>query len=305
VGHEVIWLDRSGKATWQSLGLPVPQWLFVSGWSIPQFNLLRRQAREHGARIILMADNSRKHNLRQAVRSLIFRRRLKSPYDFAFVPGTAARDLMRFYGFPESRIRSGLYGADPQVFAAGPPMPDREREFLFVGQFIARKGLQELIESVADLRRAGARFTLAALGAGQMEGALRNAGITVLPFGDASYVAKEMRKSKFLVLPSLEDNWGLVVHEASCSGCGLILSDRVGAARDLLTVDNGLLCRRGDSKSLTHAMNTALQMSVKQLTACGDASLHIASRFGPDHFSAVVGDILSYCESVSLPHPAT
>jgi len=293
VGHEVIWLDRGGKATWQSLGLPVPQWLFVSGWSIPQFTLLTRQAREHGARIILMADNRRKHNLRQAVGSLIFRMRLQSLYDFAFVAGAAAEDLMRFYGFSESRIRSGYYGADPQVFSPGPPMPDREREFLFVGQFIARKGLQELIASVADLGRSGARFTLAVLGAGQMEEALRNAGITVLPFGDASYVAEEMRKSKFLVLPSLEDNWGVVVHEAACSGCGLILSDGVGAARDLLTVDNGLLCRRGDSKSLTDATTTSIDMSAEQLARCGSASLRVASRFGPDHFAAVVGDILA------------
>ena len=293
LGREVIWLAGCGKVTWQSLGLPVPQWFFVSGWWNPQFNLLAREAREAGARIIVMADTSRKHNLRQAVASIIFRMRWEALFDYAFVPGAAAADLMGFYGVPEHRIRTGLYGADPQVFSAGPPLSARERDFLFVGQFIARKGLRELMESVADLRRAGARFTVAALGAGQLEGALRTAAITVLPFGDASHVAQEMRKSRFLVLPSLEDHWGVVVHEAACSGCGLILSDGVGAARDLLTVDNGFLCRRGDSKSLSHAMTAALQMPAGQLARCENASLHIASCFGPGPFAAAVGDILS------------
>jgi glycosyltransferase involved in cell wall biosynthesis len=304
VGQKVIWLDRGGKATWHDLGLPTPEWLLVGGWSIPQFNLLTREARKHGARIILMADNIRKHNLRQAVGSLIYRMRLRSSCAFAFVPGAASRDFMRFFGMPDSRIRSGLYGADPQVFTAGPPISAREREFLFVGQLTARKGLQELIKSVADLRRAGARFKVAALGAGELEQALRNAGITVLPFADADYVAREMRRSKFLVLPSLEDHWGVVVHEAACSGCGLILSDGVGAARDLLAADNGLLCRRGDSKSLTDAMTSALQMSSEQLARCGTASLHVASRFGPDHFAAAFRDILSCGESGSSPQSA-
>jgi glycosyltransferase involved in cell wall biosynthesis len=293
VGQEVIWLGGNENATWQSLGLQVPQWFFVSGWSNPQFNRLARQARDAGACIIMMADNSRKHNLRQAIGAIISRMKWQSMFDYAFVPGASAMDLMRFLGVPEHRIRAGLYGADPQLFVAGPPIPAREREFLFVGQFIARKGLRELIESVADLRRGAADFTLAAMGAGPLEGALRAAGITVLPFGDASYVAQEMRKSRFLVLPSLEDNWGVVVHEAACSGCGLILSDGVAAGLDLLAVDNGLLCRRGESKSLTRSMTAAMRMTADELTRCGNASLHVAASFGPDRFAAAVGDILA------------
>lgn len=293
LGRAVIWLDGSRKATWRSLGLSVPHWFFVSGWSDPQFNLLAREAREAGACIIVMADNSRKHNLRQAIGSMIFRMKWRSLFDYAFVPGAAAKDLMRFYGVPEQQISTGLYGADPHVFYAGPPLCVREREFIFVGQFISRKGLRELIDSVADLRRAGTKFTIAAIGAGQMEGLLQTAGIAVLPFGDGSYVAQEMRKSKFLVLPSREDNWGVVAHEAACSGCGLILSEGVGAARDLLTGDNGFLCRRGESKSLSLSMAAALRISPDQLARYRSASLHIASGFGPERFAAAVGNILS------------
>ena len=292
VGQEVTWLDGSRNATWQNLGLQVPQWFFVSGWSNPQLNRLAREARNAGAQIIVMADNSRKHNLRQAVGSIISRMKWKSKFDYVLVPGASGRDLMRFFGVPDHQICSGLYGADPHLFAAGPPIPARERDFLFVGQFVERKGLRELIESVAALRRGGVDFTLAAMGAGPLEGALRAAGITVLPFGDASYVAQEMRKSKFLVLPSLEDNWGVVVHEAVCSGCGLILSDGVGAALDLLTNDNVLLCRRSDAKSLTRAMTAMLQMTQEEQVKCGNASLKIAPSFGPDRFAATVSDIL-------------
>ena len=36
-----------------------------------------------------------------------------------------------------------------------------------------------------------------------------------------------MGNSKCLILPSLEENWGVVVHESSCCGCLLILSNKV------------------------------------------------------------------------------
>ena len=35
-------------------------------------------------------------------------------------------------------------------------------------------------------------------------------------------------------MPSLEEHWGLVVHEAALSGCALLLSNRVGAKEDFL-----------------------------------------------------------------------
>src|SRR4029077_11155261 len=36
------------------------------------------------------------------------------------------------------------------------------------------------------------------------------------------------------VLPSIEEEWGLVVNEAMASGCPVIVSERAGCARDLL-----------------------------------------------------------------------
>ena len=132
------------------LGLPVPQWFFVSGWSNPRFTLLTQEARQAGACIILMADNRRMHNIRQAIGSFVFRMKLRRLFDYVFVPGISGTDLMRFFGVPEHRIRSGLYGADPQVFSAGPSISTRERDFLFVGRFIEVKGLRDLIRSVTD-----------------------------------------------------------------------------------------------------------------------------------------------------------
>ena len=43
-----------------------------------------------------------------------------------------------------------------------------------------------------------------------------------------------MGNSKCLILPSLEENWGVVVHESSCCGCLLILSNKVGAREEFL-----------------------------------------------------------------------
>ena len=292
LGQGVTWVGGSARPSWRDLGLSVPEYFFVSGWSDRRFNTLAQEARQAGASVVLMADNSRNYSFRQRSGSLAFRVWWRDRFDFAFVPGAAARELLQYYGMSSSRISIGLYGADSGVFTPGPPLESRERDFIFVGQFIARKGLSELIESVTSLRREGATFSIAALGAGKMEADLRRAGISVLPFGDASFVAEQLRKSRFLVLPSREDHWGVVVHEAVCSGCALALSEGVGAARDVLSVENGFIYHSYDVTALTAALSAALRLSPKRLAGFGESSLKVAGRFGPKRFVEAVNDIV-------------
>lgn len=285
LGSKVSWLDPNGRETFKSLEISTPGTFLVSGWNVPQFNRLSDEARRAGASIVLMSDNSRKHTVRQALGSIAFRCGLRSKYSGALVPGNSGRDLLQFYGFPPSRIVTGMYGADSTIFTPGPSFQNRKRDFLFVGQFIARKGLRGLIESKLELRRSGTQVTIAAIGAGPMESELRAAGIQVLPFASAALVAAEMRDSRFLILPSLEDHWGVVVHEAACSGCGLILSDGVGAAHDLLTRENGRLFAKGNPHSLARAIQSALKMTNDEQELCLSASLRLSFQFGPAQFT--------------------
>ncbi len=291
LGTSICIAPEDPRLRWNQLGLQVPHLFFHSGWAYPNFRSLAREVKRQGGTVVTMVDNNCKHNLRQEIGKYIFRWRYRPQVDFAMVPGASGRELMKLFGMPDGSVYTGLYGADPDTFQLGPLWSERAYHFLFVGQFISRKGLQGLVEAVRLLRSEGMDFRIAALGAGPMRAELESAEIEVHSSAEAAEVARMMQNARFLVLPSMEDHWGLVVHEAALSGCGLILSTAVGAHRDLLNARNGFICEPGQP---ARAMRQALLADPAWLSACSPESRRLASAFGPQRWSQVFGQIYAH-----------
>jgi glycosyltransferase involved in cell wall biosynthesis len=106
-------------------------------------------------------------------------------------------------------------------------------------------------------------------------------------------LAPTYRQSQFLVLPSHEDHWGLVVHEAALSGCGLVLSENVGARFDLATDRNARLCPPGSGAGLARALIQAAGIEPPLLVAAQEESLALASQFGPCRFAEALEAIMT------------
>ena len=74
-------------------------------------------------------------------------------------------------------------------------------------------------------------------------------------------LAAEYAAADVFALLSLHEPWGVVVNEAAASGLPLILSDRVGAARDLLRDgENGFLVPSGDATAAAAALGGSSKM---------------------------------------------
>jgi glycosyltransferase involved in cell wall biosynthesis len=68
-------------------------------------------------------------------------------------------------------------------------------------------------------------------------------------------VAEAYAAADIFALVSAHEPWGVVVNEAAASGLPLVLSDRVGAAADLLVDgENGVLVSFGDSSAAADAL---------------------------------------------------
>src|SRR5205085_3068871 len=120
-----------------------------------------------------------------------------------------------------------------------------------VGRLAPEKGHELLVRAVASAQ--GARLVLVLGGAGQQEESLarlaRSLGVRLVLAGDlsADRVADTYVAADVFALLSWHEPWGVVVNEAAASGLPLVLSDRVGAARDLLRDgENGFLVPAGD-----------------------------------------------------------
>ena len=123
-------------------------------------------------------------------------------------------------------------------------------------------------------------------GAGPQDRSLRrlaqNLGVRLVLPGDlsAERVAEAYVAADVFALLSLHEPWGVVVNEAAASGLPLVLSDRVGAARDLLRDgENGYLLPCGDADAAAAALarlagDTALRR------AAGARSLAIVRDWG-------------------------
>jgi glycosyltransferase involved in cell wall biosynthesis len=133
-------------------------------------------------------------------------------------------------GFPPEKLLRHSYGFDERVFrpADTPPEGSSGLTMLFVGVAAVRKGLHFALE--AWLRSPASRDGTFLI-AGEVLPAYgeRLANMLVHPsvqvLGHRTDVPDLMRRSDVLVLPSIEEGFGLVCVEAMGSGCVPLVSD--------------------------------------------------------------------------------
>jgi glycosyltransferase involved in cell wall biosynthesis len=111
---------------------------------------------------------------------------------------------------------------------------------LHVGQFIGRKGANQLIEAAATLQSEGLEFSLLLVGNGPDKAELQTQ-VTNLHLRNVHFIAAQPpEKMAFyycgadaLVFPTLQDVWGLVANEAILSGLPVLCSKYAGCAPEL------------------------------------------------------------------------
>jgi glycosyltransferase involved in cell wall biosynthesis len=134
---------------------------------------------------------------------------------------------------------------------------------LFVGRVLEEKGVGDLLRAVARLREAGLDVRVAVLGPGDV-GPLVPAGLEPAALVATGRVAwadlvPAYLAADALALASRREPWGLVVNEALCLGCPVVVTDAVGAARDLVAAArSGRVVPTGDVGALAAGIREVL-----------------------------------------------
>ena len=286
-GLPIHWIAETAvDASWSGLGEMIPEVLIVSGWATPAFNQLGSQVRESGGAVIVMIDNRWRGDMRQWLAPILFRRKYCNWFKAALVPGKAARRFVRYLGIPDDSIYEGLYGGNPYALSPGLPLPKRRRRILFVGRFDERKGLHELAAAWKIVQPQIPGWELFLVGEGPLKSLLEDLpAVTIYPFQQPRAINQLYQSSRFLVLPSHEDHWGVVVHEAAQAGCGLLLSRNVGAREDLADAVNSIIFPARKPAALVDALRRCTRLSDEQLVRTQERSLTLAGQFGPRRFA--------------------
>ncbi|SRR5579875_996384 len=155
--------------------------------------------------------------------------------DLITIPSRFAWRSFVAKGVPESKLRLNPYGVDIQAFRPVPKGDDIFR-VLFVGHLSARKGLLYLLQAVKSLRLP--KFELWLIGSKMRETPAIVAGHEdlfryqgVIP---RTELYKYYSQGSVLVLPSIEDGFGMVMAEAMACGLPVIASTNTGG-EDLFT----------------------------------------------------------------------
>jgi glycosyltransferase involved in cell wall biosynthesis len=240
----------------------------------------------------MACDNQRRQGLRQRLFPLFYHTVLKRIADRFFVPGQRSMDFLVGAGVPSSQIYRGLYSADMDRFSA---LAESRRTcvawpkvFLFVGQYIDRKGVPDLLQAFAA---SSSSWSLVFCGSGPLKQTISTAHPGLKNVSDKGFIQPPdlpatMGQAGAFVMPSREDNWGLALLEAAAAGLPLICSSACGASEDVLREGlNGFAFPPGDVKALTRTLDGVAGADVAELKGMSGESICRASEYSAERWA--------------------
>jgi glycosyltransferase involved in cell wall biosynthesis len=244
-----------------------PDVVVVSGWSTFASQAAVAWSRARRVPYVLLVES---HDLgpragwRRAVKSAIVPRLLRGAVS-TLVVGSAARESVVARGAPPDRVRifantvdvvrwrdrAERLAARRRELRAERELVDTEVVVVSAGRLVPEKGLDLLVRAIADAGDERLRLLIAGDGPerDRLTELARELGVRLSIRGDLPEegLAEEYVAADVFALLSLHETWGVVVNEAAASGLPLVVSDRVGAAYDLLRDgQNGFLVTAGD-----------------------------------------------------------
>ncbi|MCW5936384.1 MAG: glycosyltransferase family 4 protein [Fimbriimonadaceae bacterium] len=223
----------------------------------------------------------------------VIRRELKEydEADLITVPSTFALNSFLERGFDRNRLRLIPYGIDlSKFFPTEPPDPERF-DVIFVGGVMLRKGVPHLLRAFERVRHDRKSLTLIGNINKEMQPLLNEyaSKMSVVATGHIkqSELKDHMSKSHVLVLPSIEDGYGVVMSQAMACGTPVIATDHTGAAMLFEDGKEGFIVPVRDDEALTYRLQTlasdhGLQRQMAQAAQTRVAQIGGWTKYGDD-----------------------
>ena len=169
---------------------------------------------------------------------------------------------LRTVGIAASRVTEVPSGVSSEFLGVEPDWSRDPQTMLFVGTWIPRKGIADLVAASAKVLRKEPRAGLTVAGCGaSRERVLAEfpadvrCRVTVIPHlaSDRELVERYRRHAVF-VLPSFFEGYPLAMLEAAALGLALVTTDACGMDEFVEDGENGLKVRVGDPQGLADAL---------------------------------------------------
>jgi glycosyltransferase involved in cell wall biosynthesis len=296
---------RFGRHIEALIGDFKPDVVVVPGWAEPWALATMAFARRKNIPIVMMSESTRidfrRHTWGEAIKS-----RVVNSANAYLVGGTKQKDYLVELGATSNSIFTGYDCVDNEYFSKNaskarlhaltlrkslglPP-----RFFLSSFRFVTKKNPFILLTAYTSYM-AGNRspWNLVILGDGPLRRlmeqkiiALGLSGKVLLPgFKQYHELPPYYGLAKAFILPSLSDQWGLVVNEAMASGLPVLVSKNCGCATDLVQEDkNGFIFDPRDENALAGLLRK-LSSPLRNLQKMGQHSRKLIGAWSPQYFA--------------------
>jgi glycosyltransferase involved in cell wall biosynthesis len=278
---------------WHALRGARPDCVVVSGWSTFASQAATAWCRVLGVPYVLLVeshDAAPKPGWRRRIKETVVPPIVKGAAS-VLVTGSLARESMLALGAASERVRVfantidvARWGEHADRLAdrraalrAALGLSDDDVAVVTVGRLAREKGIDLLLQAA---RQAG--VTAVVVGDGPERERLAEIDADARFTGDrpSESVIEDYVAADVFALLSRHEPWGVVVNEAAACGLPLVLSERVGAARDLLREgENGFLVPADDVSAAGEALSR-LAADPELRRRMGERSRELARGFG-------------------------
>lgn len=164
-------------------------------------------------------------------------------------------------------------GIDRRVFHyKQPDTATAKYDFIFIGSFIKRKGVDLLVAAVQELNLQDLQFCF--IGSGPEEETIRTLqpSFNVDIFRDLpqSEIAEKLQDSRFFIFPTRYEPFGLVVTEALYCGVPAVVSQVGGVAEQVEDGINGIYIGDLSVEGVSQAMNDVLEFPLEKYSTLSE-----------------------------------
>jgi glycosyltransferase involved in cell wall biosynthesis len=269
-----------------------PELVLGGVWNIAAYRHVCRNLGGRCLRVCLI-DNQWRGTVKQYCGMISAPWYLHRLYDAIFVPGERQFRWARHMGFAESQIWFGSLSCDVSAFQSVRDFGRTagNRVFLFVGRMVAEKGIQTLASGYRKyVCEASKPWPLCIAGVGPLADYFRYIpNVIQRGFVQPEQLPELFKGASCLVLPSVFEPWGIVIHEAVCSGLPVICSSECGASVHLVQDGlNGIILPPCDVDSLAAAFHRFSGFSWERRLQMAEASGSLAGQFTPARWARTV-----------------
>jgi len=275
-----------------------PNLVYISGWIDKQYLQAAKIFKQQGIPVLLGIDNPWRGGIKQHLGSLLSSLYIKPYATHLWCSGIRQYEFARKLGFDSKNILLGLYSADVELFKNDLQANRRQpKTLLYVGRFLDWKGVRELYDAFVELKEEDPNnaWKLLMYGRGPIKAFLKpTAYITIKDFIQPEQLKKILHNVGAFCLPSYEEHWGVVVHEAVASGCPVLVSEGVEAGTLFVKNNyNGYIFKPRNKQAIKDSLQSLMNCSENELNLMRKRSVKLSTQVTPEFWAATLMSVIN------------